>query len=138
MVDFEQQNKILSDYDGISKKYSFTSEFNSSVGWGCRIHQLHLIKEVWLPQWVSWYDTKHSDSKAPVMLEFWGMLSTPLLPSLPGPLWLREVVPERVLSMGQTELFDIKTVCKQMTYLIELLENELFYHLTVCKEKTNI
>ena len=32
------------------------------------------------------YDTK-SDDEAPVMLELWAMQSTPLLPSLPGPLW---------------------------------------------------
>ena len=29
------------------------------------------------------YDTKQSDDEAPVMLELWGMWSTPLLPSLP-------------------------------------------------------
>ena len=38
------------------------------------------------------------------MLEFWGMQSTPSLPSLPGPLWSGVVVSDRVLSMGQIEL----------------------------------
>ena len=38
------------------------------------------------------------------MLEIWGMQSTPLLPSLPGPLWLGMVTPDRVLSMDQIEL----------------------------------
>ena len=38
------------------------------------------------------------------MLELWGMRSTPLLPSFPGPLWFGVVAPDRVLSMGQTEL----------------------------------
>ena len=33
------------------------------------------------------YDTKQSHGEAPVMLELWGMRSTPLLPSLPCPLW---------------------------------------------------
>ena len=33
------------------------------------------------------YDTKQSDGEIPVMLELCGMLSTPLLPLLPGPLW---------------------------------------------------
>ena len=37
------------------------------------------------------------------MLEFWGMRSTPLLPSLPGLLWPGVVPPDRVLSMGQIE-----------------------------------
>ena len=41
------------------------------------------------------------------MLELCGMRSTPLLPSLPGPLWPGVVAPVRVLSMGPTELFDI-------------------------------
>ena len=41
------------------------------------------------------------------MLEVWGMQSTSSLPLLPGPLWPGEVAPDRVLSMGQTELFDI-------------------------------
>ena len=35
-----------------------------------------------------------------------GMQSTPLL-SLPDPLWSGVVAPDRVLSRGQIELFDI-------------------------------
>ena len=49
------------------------------------------------------------------MLELWGMLSTSSLPLLPGPLWAGVVALDRVLSMGQIELFDHLTVCKQMT-----------------------
>ena len=41
------------------------------------------------------YDTKQSDGEAPVMLELWGMQSVPSLPSLPGPLWPRLVVPDK-------------------------------------------
>ena len=41
------------------------------------------------------------------MLELWGMQSTPSLPSLPGLHWPGVVAPERVLSIGQIELFDI-------------------------------
>ena len=33
------------------------------------------------------YDTKQSDGNVPVMMKFWGMWSTPLLPLLPGPPW---------------------------------------------------
>ena len=40
------------------------------------------------------YDTKQSDGKVPAMLELWGMQSTPLLPSLPGPLWPGVVAPD--------------------------------------------
>ena len=32
------------------------------------------------------YGTKQSDGEAPVMIELWGMRSTPSLPSLPRPL----------------------------------------------------
>ena len=32
-------------------------------------------------------DTKQYEGETPVMLELWGMRSTPLLPLLPGPLW---------------------------------------------------
>ena len=50
------------------------------------------------------YDTKQSDGEVPVMLELWGMRSTPSLLSLPGQLWLEVVAPERVLSTGRIEL----------------------------------
>ena len=53
------------------------------------------------------YDIKQSDGEAPVILEHWGMQSTPSLASLPGPLWSGVVVPDRILSMDQIELFDI-------------------------------
>ena len=38
------------------------------------------------------------------MLELWEMQSTPLVPSFPGPLWLRVLAHNRVLFMGQIEL----------------------------------
>ena len=53
------------------------------------------------------YDIKRSDGEAPVMLERWGMKNTPSLTSLPGPLWSTVVAPDRVLSIGQIELFNI-------------------------------
>ena len=37
------------------------------------------------------------------MLELWGMQSTPLLPSLTGPLSIGVVVPNKVLFMGHIE-----------------------------------
>ena len=43
------------------------------------------------------YDTKQSDGEVPVMLELWGMQSTPSLPSLPDPLWPRVVTPDRAV-----------------------------------------
>ena len=59
------------------------------------------------PNEYSGYDTKQSDGEAPVMLELWGMQSTPSLPSLPGPLCPRVVAPDRVLSLYQRDPFII-------------------------------
>ena len=44
------------------------------VGWGCRIHQLHLCRGVIPPPHeCPGYDTKQSDGEVPAMLELWGM-----------------------------------------------------------------
>ena len=43
------------------------------------------------------------------------MWSTSLLLLLPGPLWPGLVIPDRISSLGQKELFDHSTACKQMT-----------------------
>ena len=81
----------------------------SPVDWGCRIHWLPLCRGIRLPPLhkCPGYDTKQSDSEASVMLEVWRMWSTPSLPLLPGPLWPGVVAPDRVLSKGKIELFDI-------------------------------
>ena len=50
------------------------------------------------------YDTIQSDGEVPVMQELWGMQSTPLLPSHPGPLRPWVVSPDRALSLDQREL----------------------------------
>ena len=46
------------------------------------------------------YDTKQSDDEVPVMLELWGMPSTPPLSLLLGSLRPGMVAPDRALSMG--------------------------------------
>ena len=70
------------------------------VGWGCRIHRLFLCRGVRPPPTSVLYDTKQSDGEVPAILELWGIWSTPLLPSLPGPLWPGVVALDRALSMG--------------------------------------
>ena len=52
------------------------------------------------------YDTKQPDGKVPVMLELWGMQSTPSLPLLPGPLWPRMVAPDKgpIYGLNRTKL----------------------------------
>ena len=62
------------------------------VGLGCRIQRLLLCIGVRSPPTkCPRYDTKQSDIEVPVMLELWGMQSTPSLSLLPGPLWPRLV-----------------------------------------------
>ena len=46
------------------------------------------------------YDTKQSDGEVLVMLELWGMRSTPSLPLFPGPLSPGMVAPDMAMSMG--------------------------------------
>ena len=53
------------------------------------------------------YNTKQSDGEVSVMLGLWVMRSTLSLPSLPSLLCPGVVAPDKVLSMGQIELFDI-------------------------------
>ena len=50
------------------------------------------------------YDTKQSDGEVPVVLELWGMRSTPLLPLLPGPLLPGVVAPDKAQFMSWIEL----------------------------------
>ena len=48
------------------------------------------------------------------MLELWEMQSTPLLPSLPGPVWPRVVIPDRILF--EITYFLYLTLFKLRTY----------------------
>ena len=86
-------------------------ESNRTLGWPNRLGpQNKPIASQWRgktsppPNKCPGYETKQSDGEALVMLELRGMQSTPLLPSLSGPLWPEMVAPDRILSMGQIEL----------------------------------
>ena len=70
---------------------------------GCRIHRLYLCRGVRLPG----YDIKQFDGEAPVMLELWGMMSIPSLPSLPGPLLPGDIPPEKgpISGLNRTQLY---------------------------------
>ena len=75
------------------------------VGWSCWIPPTASLQTGKNPHnGYPRYDTKQSYGEVPSMLELWGTRSTPSLPSLPGQLWPRVVVPDGVLSMGQIEL----------------------------------
>ena len=57
------------------------------------------------------------------MLELWGMRGTPSLPSLPGPLWLGMVTPDKGLIYGlnRTRLHTYaKLNCLNLNSLTEL------------------
>ena len=84
---------------------------NCPVGLGRRTHRLNLSQKYECP--VS--DTKQFNGEAPVILELWGMWSTPSLPLIPGLLWPRQSVPVRVPSMGPTELLVLN--CNTWNYL---------------------
>ena len=58
--------------------------------------------------------TEKKSEEAPVMLALWGMQNTSLLLPLPGLHGHGVILPDRILSMGQIELFDHLNVCKQM------------------------
>ena len=70
------------------------------VGWGCRIHRLHLCRGVRPPNECPGYGTKQSDGEVSVMLELWRMWSTPSLPLLPSSLCPGVAAHDRALSMG--------------------------------------
>ena len=89
----------------LNMRHLFSYIFHKALaqyGWGCRIHRLHLCGGVRFPPAMSVLDMTLNIlmGEAPVMLELWGMRSTPTLPLLPGRLWPRMVAPDRALSMG--------------------------------------
>ena len=90
------------------------------VGWDCRIHQLLLCRGV-RPHVneCPGFDTKQSDDEVPVMQEFWEMQSTPSLPSLPGPLWLEVVAPDKghIYELNRTKLCELTVFYIKTTYL---------------------
>ena len=77
-----------------------TEECYCSVGMGAVEHTDCISAGGVRPNECPGYDTKQSDGEVPVMLELWGMRSTPSLPPLSGPHWPGVVAPD----MGQIEL----------------------------------
>ena len=69
----------------------------------------------------------------------WGIWNIPSVWLLPDPLSPGVVAPDRVLSMDQEELFDhLNCVLTNDLCWTELFEIELFDHLTVCKQMTDV
>ena len=73
------------------------------------------------------------------MLELWEMQSTPSLPSLPGLLWPGVVTSDRVLFYGSNRnVWHLNWLQTNDLYLIEIFKIDLFDHLTVCKQMTDV
>ena len=97
---FEQTDKYH------KKKLTHThthTHLPNRLGENCRINRLHLCRGLDTPPQQG-YDTKQLDGEVPVILELWGIQSTPSLTSLSGPLWLTVVALDSVLSLVQIEL----------------------------------
>ena len=101
---------------------------NCSVGWGYRIHWLHLCRGVSPSPKCPGYDIKQSDGEYPIILELWVMWSSPSLPLLPGLLRPGVVAPDKVLSFGQIEVNSTHAT-------LNCLKKERLWHLTVGKQK---
>ena len=69
----------------------------SHVDCGCWIYRMRLSRGVDSPNKCTRYYTKQSDGETLLMHELWAMQSTPLLPSLPSPLWPGAAASDRVL-----------------------------------------
>ena len=84
----------------------YTDSIASPVDWGCRIHWVHLCKEIRPTYPTSVLDITENNlpGKFPGMLELWGMWSICSLPSLPSPFWPEVVTPDRALSISQIKL----------------------------------
>ena len=78
----------------------YDTKLHGVVGWDCRMHCLYLCSGIRPPPECPRYDTTQSGGEVPVMLELWGMWSTPSLALLPGPLRPGMVAPYRALSIG--------------------------------------
>ena len=90
------------------------------VGLGCKIRQPHLYRGVrrLLPTILRDMTLRNLMSRLKSRIfEEYGVPT--LLQLFPDPLWSGMVAPDRVLSMGQIELFGFKTESKQMTCSIE-------------------
>ena len=85
------------------------------------------------------YDIKESDTEIPVLLELWGNAEYPFIAIAPTSNLIRSgstsKSPINALNRTVWHLICVQTneLCK-----IELLEIELFLHLTVCKQMTDV
>ena len=91
------------------------------VGLGRRICQLILCRRAKTPTTSNNNNNNNEcpayNTKLQPVLMLWGMWSAFSLPLLPDPLWFKVVVPVRVPSMGQLELFHHLLYLKSFNYV---------------------
>ena len=83
------------------------------------------------------YNTKRFNGEAPLMLELLWMQSTSSLPSHPGPLW-NDSTWLCLIYGSKRYIWHLNCVQTNDLWLIDLFEIELFDHLSVCKEMTDV
>ena len=107
------------------------------VAWGFRIHWQHLYREIrpCLKE-CPVYDTKQYDGESPERLELRETEKT-FIAITPRSTLVEVVVLDRVLSIGQIELFGINWGKTNYLYYIDLFKIEPFDHLTMCKQMTD-
>ena len=85
---------------------------HSRASWGCGIHQMHLCRGVRSPLPLSILDMTLTHLIVRLQSwSFWRMGNTPSLPLLPGQPGFKIVVPIRIPSMVQIELFNTIYLC---------------------------
>ena len=106
----------------------------SWLEWGCIIDKPASLQTGKTPSnGCPEYVTKQSNGNVPVILELMRMRSTPLLLSLPDPLWLGVVASDRVLSIGQ-----IKLNCVLMLNWIAWNRSVLTFKLRTCTKPNGL
>ena len=112
--------------------YCLSSSLCFPIGWGCRIHWLHLCRRIKAPNQCPGYDIKQSDGEAQIILELWGIQSTPSLPSLLGPLWPRVVALLSLLSIlyyfGSLYSTNLFSYINDFLKIVNLQQSILLFH----------
>ena len=105
-------SKILMVCKSICPMYSLNIYVQVGSGYG--IHQLHLCKELRLPNECLGYDDKQSDGEALVILAFWGMRSTPSI----------AIAPRSTLALMVSLFNGISTLFRSFNVKVILLEEQ--------------
>ena len=93
-----------------TRQSKFEDHVTSLVSWGCGTHRLHLCRGVRSFNGCLRYDIKQTDGES-LVLKLWGMWN------------IVAVAVDRVLSMGQIELFDYLNCMQTDAMLNRIVRN---------------